>query len=582
MPPVALISQRRNLLQHKCACGQHTTDQHGQCTECKKKGQLLQRRAVNQNGPEVAPPIVHEVLRSPGRPLDPAARAYMEPRFGHDFSQVKSRSVIPQMMQTYLTVGSVNSQFEQEADQMASTIMRASSNDNHTIPATHPVVDFSQVRVHTGPKAAQSARAVNALAYTVGQDIVFGAGQFAPETATGKQLLAHELSHVMQQQGIKPKARLVQRHTLENDPATAPSMTCEIATSSPGGRSLDVTFEVNSSVLGPADKAAVSNFVRNWHLAATAEPVRVDGYASIDGPPSISWTLSCRRAEILANELMTPSDGSPGIPASHITWFAQGETDQFGSTLSSNRRAQAHIPSMPTTPQPDEEEESELTGPVCGPNVTNQIRNVLTYTRSLFHRWSTTEKRQACDALVIPPEAAFAWDINELHRNAWILEYRCNPPTNSCPVGNRVPANPVCATWGASPACGSTVQVDGECYFAGSANYVIWGVMSRLCRDEFGGFEFSETAMQRLVDLYKVGGLRGDNVATAKAWATAGYQGWPAGGSPPSGDRSNCQPACPIPYQGAAFTIVWCPHENPYPECLSPIRAIESIREHIF
>ena len=59
--------------------------------------------------------------------------------------------------------------------------------------------DFSQVRVHTGGRAAESAQAVNALAYTVGQDVVFGAGQYAPEMGTGKQLLAHELTHVLQQ-----------------------------------------------------------------------------------------------------------------------------------------------------------------------------------------------------------------------------------------------------------------------------------------------------------------------------------------------------------------------------------------------
>jgi hypothetical protein len=132
------------LLQRKCACGQHTTDQHGQCTACMKKGQLLQRRAVNNSGPEIARPIVHEVLRSPGRPLDPATRAYMEPRFGYD---------------------------------------------------------FSQVRIHTDPKAAESARVVNALAYTVGHHVAFDSGQYAPTKSAGRRLLAHELAHVVQQFG---------------------------------------------------------------------------------------------------------------------------------------------------------------------------------------------------------------------------------------------------------------------------------------------------------------------------------------------------------------------------------------------
>jgi hypothetical protein len=112
---------------------------------------VLQRRAVNQNGQEVAPPIVHEVLCSPGRPLDPATRAYMEPRFGHD---------------------------------------------------------FSQVRVHTDGQAAESARVVNARAYTVGQNMVFGASQYAPGTSIGNHLLAHELAHVVQQEGASTEKSL--------------------------------------------------------------------------------------------------------------------------------------------------------------------------------------------------------------------------------------------------------------------------------------------------------------------------------------------------------------------------------------
>src|SRR5262249_34377274 len=59
--------------------------------------------------------------------------------------------------------------------------------------------DLSHVRVHTDSRAAQSARVVQALAYTVGPSIVFAAGQYAPDTAAGKHLLAHELTHVLQQ-----------------------------------------------------------------------------------------------------------------------------------------------------------------------------------------------------------------------------------------------------------------------------------------------------------------------------------------------------------------------------------------------
>jgi hypothetical protein len=66
--------------------------------------------------------------------------------------------------------------------------------------------DFSQVRVHVGSQAAESALAVSARAYTVGRDIVFGAGQYAPGTTSGQRLLAHELTHVVQQSGAMPSA----------------------------------------------------------------------------------------------------------------------------------------------------------------------------------------------------------------------------------------------------------------------------------------------------------------------------------------------------------------------------------------
>jgi hypothetical protein len=59
--------------------------------------------------------------------------------------------------------------------------------------------DFSDVRVHTGGKADESARSINAVAYTVGSDVVFGSGHYAPDTPTGQRTLAHELTHVVQQ-----------------------------------------------------------------------------------------------------------------------------------------------------------------------------------------------------------------------------------------------------------------------------------------------------------------------------------------------------------------------------------------------
>lgn len=134
MPAVAA-----GILQRQCACG-------GECEECrKKKPGLLQRSRGYQAEPTMVPSMVHNVLSSPSRSLDAAARWTMESRFGHD---------------------------------------------------------FSQVRVHTDTQAAESAQAVNALAYTIGQNVVFGAGRYAPHTNEGRRLIAHELTHVIQQEGL--------------------------------------------------------------------------------------------------------------------------------------------------------------------------------------------------------------------------------------------------------------------------------------------------------------------------------------------------------------------------------------------
>jgi outer membrane protein OmpA-like peptidoglycan-associated protein len=150
--PVAFAPVVIDLLQRKCACGTHTVGGN-QCNDCGEKRQTLQRRparvAERTGATEEVPSIVHETLRSSGQPLDAATRSFMEPRFGHD---------------------------------------------------------FSRVRVHTDARASESARAVNALAYTVGPHIVFASGQYAPLASTGRQLMAHELAHVKQQSSAHASA----------------------------------------------------------------------------------------------------------------------------------------------------------------------------------------------------------------------------------------------------------------------------------------------------------------------------------------------------------------------------------------
>ncbi len=114
---------RGGTLQRKCACGQHTVT-GGECTGCRKKRLSLHRRAASQAEPTNAPSIVNEVLRSSGRPLDPTTCAFMEPRFGHDFSRVPVHTAVPMMIQPKLTIGRPDDKYEQEADRVAEQVMR--------------------------------------------------------------------------------------------------------------------------------------------------------------------------------------------------------------------------------------------------------------------------------------------------------------------------------------------------------------------------------------------------------------------------------------------------------------------------
>jgi hypothetical protein len=147
------------------------------------------------------PPIVHEVLRSPGHSLDSETCTFMESRLAYQLSQTREQPKNLPVVQTNLKVGQPGDRYEREADYVADEVMQIPG-----LIATFGLrqsvdYDFRRVRVHTDTEAAESAQALNARAYTVGTHIVFGTGQYAPGTLWGKRLLAHELTHVVQEMG---------------------------------------------------------------------------------------------------------------------------------------------------------------------------------------------------------------------------------------------------------------------------------------------------------------------------------------------------------------------------------------------
>lgn len=133
-------------IQRACSCTDHGGQQCPECAKKKHQDGTVHRQAENAGQPLLTPDVESRIhrLRGGGQALSPAVRREFEPRFGED---------------------------------------------------------FGSVRVHAGPEAAQVSREINARAFTIGRDVMFGAGEYAPETTKGQKLLAHELTHVVQQGG---------------------------------------------------------------------------------------------------------------------------------------------------------------------------------------------------------------------------------------------------------------------------------------------------------------------------------------------------------------------------------------------
>jgi hypothetical protein len=143
--PAAVRGTEAETVQRVCSECQEDLQRQSLTEDKEDEEELLQAKRTDAQVPTVTSSreaAVESARQDSGKPLDPATRAFMEPRFGHN---------------------------------------------------------FGHVRVHTGPRAAAAAQAVSARAFTVGNDVVFAQGQYSAETAAGQRLLAHELTHVVQQ-----------------------------------------------------------------------------------------------------------------------------------------------------------------------------------------------------------------------------------------------------------------------------------------------------------------------------------------------------------------------------------------------
>jgi outer membrane protein OmpA-like peptidoglycan-associated protein len=254
------------------------------------------------------PPIIHEVLNSPGQLLDPETRTFMESRFGHD---------------------------------------------------------FSQVRVHTNTKAAESAKAVNALAYTFGRDLVFQQCHYNPTTAKGRKLLAHELAHVTQQ-----ASPIVQRTPIPGDPSSSPLVSPSLARFL-GSLVLD-NFALDRAILTRQHQVQLAELAETLLMLLRNYPsgiIRITGYADATGSESHNLGLGQRRADAVRDALILA-----GVPETRIITTSMGEEELRVSTQRAeprNRRVEVQFqpesvvqllsqPPIQAPPQPSQEPERPL------------------------------------------------------------------------------------------------------------------------------------------------------------------------------------------------------------------------------
>lgn len=282
----------------RCGCGRSAP--HGECASCRQSRGLIQRSGRTTTARE-APASVHDVLHTPGRAFDRTTRAAFESSFGES---------------------------------------------------------FGHVRLHDDARAHASAQAIGARAYTVGEHMVFGAGALTSETLAGRHLLAHELTHVLQQRSSSPSpdvglaiGRPYDAVEGEAD-RTAHAVTSggevpqrfraagavvqrACGAAAIGARAAECAdrdpvfvtghplfrFDVNCDDFAAGEEARL----RGVAAALPASgPIVVHGYASTDGDPDFNEHLSCARARRAEAVLSGP--GGAGIDPARVTTERHGPT----------------------------------------------------------------------------------------------------------------------------------------------------------------------------------------------------------------------------------------------------------------
>ena len=356
-----------DLVAEKVVAGEHlsTVGRRGpatlqrKCAACEEKGEdtvPLARKAHPESAPagsRIAPAIVYQVLATPGTPLGRDERTFFEPRFGHD---------------------------------------------------------FANVRVHADAEAAESAREVNALAYTVGNHVVLGSGQ------ANRRLLAHELAHVVQQTGQTRPALRRQRKTvggpldLELDPCIEAAdhelcvhhfqEACEKFPGIPGCGFICRTFGCKK----PTEPK--TQCPPGWRAATSKDYVgqcckgEIDSAKNCCPPARVAWAEDrcCGEGEVVVDNHCKMSGELPPLPP-----CPSGERTLLGECCMPPMVSKGLICGLPTTPEPkpstpdkpapqlgilwtdqihfEQDQPGRGAGPVLTPEGAKELESVLSWLR---------------------------------------------------------------------------------------------------------------------------------------------------------------------------------------------------------
>lgn len=473
--------------------------------------------------------------------------------------------------------------------------------------------DFSQVRIHCGPPAQASADGLNARAYTRAQHIVFGAGQYAPASGAGRRLLAHELAHVARD---GRSARIWRDRREEEERASG----CVPASPSPGVCGPDVDRELtgvwtriqtdfrggfNDAQRRDACLMLIEPIVVPTRTAAGAETYAhsAAGLGLLDLARAAYEGLSALDRILATLLIPAPPSASDLAALDAAALDASAAAARIGTDIAlrvdnllqlSRSIAQIARDAPQLVPPLQRVVDAVLRGRVPGAGDVARLLaaagTLAGSVRDLITRFVDGARvvRVALGQLMGGEGAVVAVDTVlqalgiKLNRDAFdiwglfqpTMYYTRDPAYGYSPTC-AIPGSPDPAADDFDPIhecrhrCSNTVQVGGTCWLSGTPNYGTYGIMMRLCFDwtASGGrapadmqrmnFAFSRTATEGFARGYKA--LDADSPTAPGDWAMATYDSGPAARTS-GGNRPNCLPACPVAYSRPGhFNYAWEP-----------------------